>query len=230
MTPGERELKAAWVQAGAAVVQAAAAVLLLWATWNLVGITKDYASTSNKMLKAQIVPTVGMELVPGQAALAIGNDGIDPVVDLSLDFDTVVFLAGPPTRPPVLNIANPKRMPGSPARGWWNLDRLLPGASHTVSIEEPAQNAIEGLKMMERSKAQGGIPGVARQEKVQLRALPVQIDPPSRGGQATGHRREEGGRDGRSNREDPRLGCRSAPQFLRGRARDCLREEVAGKV
>jgi hypothetical protein len=154
-------------------VQAFASVAQLLAALVLVGVTYWYATLTSKMLKAQIEPAIGMELIPGETTLAIGNDGVDPVVDVSLDVDTFIFLPGSSTRPPVrvLGVTGPKRMPGGPTRGLWNVERLSPGAPQTVSIQDPANNAIQGLKMMEKSQARGEISGVLPQEKVQLRAL-----------------------------------------------------------
>ena len=102
--------------------------------------------------QAQAEPQVNIEIegLGERFQLAVRNDGAFPVVDISIDYDTLLFW-GPPWHQDTRGMDN---LP------LWNIAKLGPGEVQTHSIEASAREALDYTKQMESNKLAGRFPDI----------------------------------------------------------------------
>lgn len=148
-------------------VQAIASVILVIVTGVLVAISAYYANLTHKLVKSQVEPRVEFEFDMSTNELAIGNSGPYPVLDVSLNADSMTFI-GPPYNRPGITLRGGRRIPGRKPADWWAVDKIAAGEIQRKPIGDVIENALRGTDMMEQARKRGELREVSPKEDVQL--------------------------------------------------------------
>src|SRR5205823_9369871 len=125
---------------------------------------------TDKIMRGQVEPLIAFEFDMSDRALAVGNDGIYPLTNLSVIPDTVIF-AGPPRNTPLNSLRSGRPVPGRQRTDWWHIANLVPQSFQTRTISDLVDNAGAMIRMSEQARAKNELRGIPAADRTQIYAI-----------------------------------------------------------
>lgn len=150
---------AAWMSRWSipAWIQAMTTVALVFITFSYVRLTHD-------LVRLSMHPEVVLEFshTDGKRELVISNDGLDPVVDVSINTEKVIYVGNIPS----IRVTPGRSIPGRTPTDWWTMSRLSPNQVQVRAIDDIGESVANGIEMVEAAKSRGELRDVSPKEKV----------------------------------------------------------------
>jgi hypothetical protein len=147
-------LLVAWAQWDVARVTSAAVQKSSTAAETSAAAAKEALAMADQTRRAQIEPAIVLTYEHFKKEIVVGNEGSEPVVNLSVVADTAVIL-GPPHNKPIGKQIGSRPIPGERPAAWWHVAKLEAGAVQRKSISDIADNAAHLVRIHEESRRRG---------------------------------------------------------------------------